>query len=143
MTRRVEDPRFFPTLIRHKKRIRGRDAAGVHEDFHSFTPTCLRISSSTFIVAIVSCSLTIGSRPREMVSAKSSASKAYKSIPALTSNSSAGGVSVLPPSCLGGALRLIQYFAPRGCGFQGQGTSINPSVPQIYAELSACTRIPQ
>src|SRR6267142_332967 len=143
MIRRIKNNRFLFNFIGDEKRIRRRDAACVHEDFHNFTPTCFLISSSTFIVAIVSSWLTIGGRPRKIVSAKASASSAYKSIPAFTSNSSAGGVSVFPPSCRGGALRLSQYFAPRGCGFHGQGTSIYPSLPQMQAVLSACTRIPQ
>ena len=46
-------------------------------------------------------------------------------------------------SMRGGIERVMMNCAPWAGGFQGIGTSIYPSLPQIYAVLSACRDIPQ
>src|SRR5437773_10757355 len=77
-----------------------------HSTLHNqnTNPTCLRISSSAFMLPIVSASLTAGGLPSRTAAAKSSASNAYSSELASIRRVSRGGRIGAPAakSILGG-----------------------------------------
>src|SRR3569623_757661 len=84
--------------------------------------------------------------PSSTAPAKSSASSAYMSSPAPTTNVSRGGGAgffASFESIRGGVDLAITYFAPSASGFHGIGISIYPSLPLIVAVLSACRLMPQ